>query len=526
MLAMPDKIAERMKSLQKKIKESDLAGDGLESEYHVTVKYGLTSNELAEVEGAFPKGPVEIEFGKVSRFDSSPDFDVIKIEVFGDELFEAHLELSELPSEDSHAGFYRGHATLGYVKKNACSELDGNDEFDGERVMLDTLIWSPAEGDKKEIKLGQKKESWLRHAEEELVEQEEFQQDSEPQEDDVVIVWESGKLRAYQGSGRYEIALAYDRDLLELKIHLYMQKNGFFPNVWEDGSLYRLEPIEKLRESLAFAAKGEIIAGLEYFGPEPVGADDLVENIDKNLHLGYDYPEELRSIFDSAIQQLAAEGKVKQQGDGWIIPPKPSQLSDFNPASLPTMRPKDKQVSTDNLLDQYGDADPEERALLEQRMRELNASHGRWLRVEADLEARIPLLIKQFFPEVSEERARATISSLAQADPTGDQAKYITWLVKNHRGSARQQDDLEMLKNMLSTYEKIKNVKGFPPELKDINRLNYATVMQAVEKYQHLRPKNEQERELMNTGQKVVYNDSVGKIIVDHNSRSRRRALP
>jgi hypothetical protein len=137
---------------------------------------------------------------------------------------------------------------------------------------------------------------------------------------------------------------------------------------------------------------------------------------------------------------------------------------------------------------------------------------------KADVAARIPLLHKQFFPDMTPDQADKTLRWLSQADPTGDQGKYLPWLAKSRStGDVESYTDqqLQGIKNLLSIYDKVKKVKEFPPEFRDINRLRYHDVADAVEKYEHLRPKGEEERELIETGQRVVAPNDYGLKITE-----------
>jgi 2'-5' RNA ligase len=159
MLYLPKDMASQVhKWGEANVPDEWLTGDGRETEMHVTVLYGLKPElELKDVEASLPKSSVAVELGEISRFDTSPDFDVIKVEVEGDDLHEAHWTLAELPNEDPHAEKYQPHVTIAYVKKGKGKELDGSRPFDGLKLKLSDLVWSPAgEGDdrKKHIDLG------------------------------------------------------------------------------------------------------------------------------------------------------------------------------------------------------------------------------------------------------------------------------------------------------------------------------------------------------------------------------------
>src|SRR5690606_34947991 len=82
----PENIASKIRSWGlKNISDEDLyedeSGFGRESEIHVTVKYGLHTDSLKEVEKVINNfGTVNIKLGKISQFESEK-YDVLKIDV-------------------------------------------------------------------------------------------------------------------------------------------------------------------------------------------------------------------------------------------------------------------------------------------------------------------------------------------------------------------------------------------------------------------------------------------------------------
>lgn len=163
MLYLPKDTAKKVLAWGKKnIPDEWLAADGRETDPHVTVLYGIKTEELSEVEAFFPKGPVEVELGEVSRFDTSDEFDVIKVDVESDSLAELHYTMADkVDNDDSHPK-YAAHITLAYVAKGKGKDLDGSRPFDGIKLDLADLVWSPAgEGDdrKLHINLGKEQET-------------------------------------------------------------------------------------------------------------------------------------------------------------------------------------------------------------------------------------------------------------------------------------------------------------------------------------------------------------------------------
>ncbi len=140
------------------ISDSDLYVDGneygREDEIHVTVKYGLHTNDIRKVKNIIHGfGPFSIKLGKVSRFvPDDKDYDVVKIEVESDDLSELHRMLEELPNTDKHP-VYRPHCTIAYVRKGCCSDLSGNSDLAGYKASVSELTFSPTKGKKSKVPL-------------------------------------------------------------------------------------------------------------------------------------------------------------------------------------------------------------------------------------------------------------------------------------------------------------------------------------------------------------------------------------
>lgn len=120
---------------------------GREDEIHVTVLYGLHTNEPKPVKDIVSKwSPFEISLGEISKFESG-DYDVLKIGISGDELHAANKSLREL-EYTSNYDEYKPHCTVAYVKKGSCDDLLGNKDFSGKKISVKNVVFSPAEGER------------------------------------------------------------------------------------------------------------------------------------------------------------------------------------------------------------------------------------------------------------------------------------------------------------------------------------------------------------------------------------------
>lgn len=132
----------------------DYGIDGYEYTPHVTIKYGLhditPDNLIKLVDGC---GPIKLLFGKVTKFDSNPEFDVIKISIAGDKLIKLNNLISDNLVNTDEYDEYSPHATIAYVKKGSCDELISNDFFDKLVDMIDVIYFTSRTGEEHYISL-------------------------------------------------------------------------------------------------------------------------------------------------------------------------------------------------------------------------------------------------------------------------------------------------------------------------------------------------------------------------------------
>lgn len=127
---------------------------GRETDPHVTVKYGLHTDDPADVEELLCEyGPVEVTLQGVEAFDSSPEYDVLYVAVESEDLRALNrLITAKLECTDSHPE-YVPHATLAYVAKGAGASVVGDSFAEGETFTADRAVFSSKDGDEKEILL-------------------------------------------------------------------------------------------------------------------------------------------------------------------------------------------------------------------------------------------------------------------------------------------------------------------------------------------------------------------------------------
>ena len=151
---LPPELASRVRQMAERIHRDDLADDGVEFEPHITVKYGLHTNDADEVRRTVSdKPPVAITFGSTSIFQSD-EHDVVKVDIQSDGLKELNRWLSDkLPHTDTHPG-YKPHLTIAYVKPGLGDRIaETLNDLMGAVAIFDRLTFSDRESKQHSIML-------------------------------------------------------------------------------------------------------------------------------------------------------------------------------------------------------------------------------------------------------------------------------------------------------------------------------------------------------------------------------------
>ena len=110
---------------------------------HVTLKYGIHTIDFTAARDLIQTiGPIDIELGPITKFNSNPEFDVIKIDVESADLHRLNKILSDSMKVTDTYPVYQPHITIAYVKKGTCGHLVGREDFSKRKVTLDGVTFS------------------------------------------------------------------------------------------------------------------------------------------------------------------------------------------------------------------------------------------------------------------------------------------------------------------------------------------------------------------------------------------------
>jgi len=139
----------KITEMQSKIRPEDVHENGLETEHHTTLLYGLHSAEISDdtVMGMCTEPEYSpIRLVNVSLFENA-DFDVLKFDADCPTLVEVNRQLVKLPHTSSFPG-YHPHATIAYLKPGTGKEYVK--AFSGMTALANPteVVYSKPTGDK------------------------------------------------------------------------------------------------------------------------------------------------------------------------------------------------------------------------------------------------------------------------------------------------------------------------------------------------------------------------------------------
>jgi len=157
-IEVPKSIMNLTQSLRDLIDPDDLYEEkgndhyGLETEPHITVKWGLYTDDADEVRETIDCCKAgEVELGETSLFEKE-DYDVLKITCESKGLSKMNKQLGSLENDDSHPK-YNAHITLAYLLPGKGPKYAGRTEFVGKSFKYNEVIFEDTKNKETIIKL-------------------------------------------------------------------------------------------------------------------------------------------------------------------------------------------------------------------------------------------------------------------------------------------------------------------------------------------------------------------------------------
>lgn len=138
------KLADYIAELHRKIDKRDVNEDGLETEPHITLLYGISLSENPEKMKQWIdkilSGGVSVKVGDLSLFENN-EYDVLKLDVDKENLIAFRDSCMKEFSNTQTFPDYKPHITIAYLKKGKGKKYTSLEGFEKE-IMLDCAIYS------------------------------------------------------------------------------------------------------------------------------------------------------------------------------------------------------------------------------------------------------------------------------------------------------------------------------------------------------------------------------------------------
>lgn len=149
---LPADVATTITNLARQIPDEDLADKGREDAPHITVKFGLHTDDVEKVREVLKdEPPITVTLGKTSLFppsESSGNADVVKVDVDSPDLHRLNAKIADaLDTTDTHPD-YQPHVTVAYVKAGSGKKYEGwIPSGEGTPITINAITFSSKSGE-------------------------------------------------------------------------------------------------------------------------------------------------------------------------------------------------------------------------------------------------------------------------------------------------------------------------------------------------------------------------------------------
>jgi hypothetical protein len=148
-IQLPPALAAKIFDVGRQIPDAELAEMGREDDAHITVKYGLKSDNVEEIRDVLADaGPIQVTLGPLAVF-SRPEHDVLYASVDSPTLHTLNSRIDATVETEPSEFDYTPHATIAYLKPGEGAKYAGNMMLDGETATVSSVLFSPSQGDQK-----------------------------------------------------------------------------------------------------------------------------------------------------------------------------------------------------------------------------------------------------------------------------------------------------------------------------------------------------------------------------------------
>ncbi len=169
---LPEPIAKAIQEFAAKIPDEEIGEEGREDDSHVTILYGIDTEDSDVAAVAFHgQRPVKVKLGRLSLFKND-DADVLKLDVDSPDLIDLNEEIRGLLPHVEKQMKYVAHATVAYLKPGEGDKYVGKSVpgASGKKFTADTVVFSSKNGSRSEIPLGGQSKQTAKPSPEEIPE--------------------------------------------------------------------------------------------------------------------------------------------------------------------------------------------------------------------------------------------------------------------------------------------------------------------------------------------------------------------
>lgn len=145
-------IARMMIDFGNEIPDDQLAGKGREDNPHITIKYGLLSNDPAVLDNVMLPSIIHAVMGKTSLFRSK-EFDVLKVDIQSTDMVSLNAAIVAGTENVNTHPEYHPHATIAYLLPGMGDKYIGDNRFEGVNLIFEEIEFSGSDDKITSIKL-------------------------------------------------------------------------------------------------------------------------------------------------------------------------------------------------------------------------------------------------------------------------------------------------------------------------------------------------------------------------------------
>lgn len=153
---LPAVMAAAVLAMAKRIPDEALAGKGREDRPHITVKFGIESDDPESVRATIEAArPIAFGVGSTAVFygDEEDEYDVVFLDVFSSQLSRLNRAISNATPCVETQPYYWPHITLAYVKKGRGADFAWDSEIEGLRGLVGDVTFCSKGGTETRISL-------------------------------------------------------------------------------------------------------------------------------------------------------------------------------------------------------------------------------------------------------------------------------------------------------------------------------------------------------------------------------------